>query len=383
MNSRSRVLDALNHREPDRVPFDLGGTVVSGIHRTAYLALRQYLGLPLVEPKVVDIFQQIVQVNDDVMDQFGVDVRNVAPRSSGTHKIEIQDMGDYTCFYDEFQIGWRMPKQGGFYYDMFSHPLAGNIRVEDIQAYKMPDPLNPARFIGIADAARKAIEQEQRAVVVGSMSAGILEITAWTRGFADYFADLASNESLTCAMLDRVLDQKLKYWGKMFELLGDQIDVAQEADDFAGQDRMLISPDTYRRIVKPRHKILFDFIHRNSHAKVFFHSCGAIRSVIPDLIEVGVDIINPVQVSAHGMDPLELKREYGKDLVFWGGGVDTQTVLHGGTPNEVRDEVKKRLDALMPEGGFVFAAVHNIQPNVPPQNIMAMWETLQEHGTYG
>ena len=382
MTSRERVLSALNHREPDRVPFDMGGTVVSGIHKNAYCALREYLELPVVEPKVVDVFQQIVQVDDDLMNQLKVDVRNVSPRSSGTHKIDVKDMGDYTYFYDEFQIGWRMPKQGGFYYDMFSHPLAGNIGLEDIENYDLPDPLNPARFTGVAEAAQKVVEEEKRAVVVGSMSAGTLEIVAWTRGFADYFADLASNEKLTCAMLDRVLDQKIKYWGRIFELLGDRIDVAQEADDFAGQDKMLISPVTYRRLVKPRHKILFDFIHKNSPAKVFFHSCGAIRPVIPDLIEAGVDILNPIQVSARGMDPAELKREFGKDIVFWGGGIDTQKVLHAGTPDEVKVETRKRLDALMTGGGFIFTPVHNIQPNVPPENIMMMWETVQEYGVY-
>jgi uroporphyrinogen decarboxylase len=194
MNSRTRVLLALNHKEPDRVPFDLGGTVVSGIHVRAYRALRAYLGLPQVEPKLVDIFQQIVQVDDDVLDRLGVDVKNVAPRSSGTYRIEIKDMGDYTYFYDEFKIGWRMPKVGGLYYDMFDHPLAGPITEADVDRFPWPDPLDPSRFTGLREKAQSVAEKEQRAVVVGSMSAGVLEIAAWTRGFADYFADLAGNE---------------------------------------------------------------------------------------------------------------------------------------------------------------------------------------------
>ncbi len=209
-----------------------------------------------------------------------------------------------------------------------------------------------------------------------------MELFAFTRGFSDYFTDFAGNPKLAGKIMDRVLMMQLAYWEKVFEIAGDLIDVALVHDDFAGQNQMLISPRTYRQLCKPRHKQLCDLIHSRSKAKVFLHSCGAIRPVIPDLIEIGVDILNPVQVSATGMDSAELKREYGKDLVFWGGGVDTQNVLWSGTPQQVRDEVKRRITDLMPAGGFVFAAVHNIQQNVPPENILAMWETLQEFGTY-
>jgi uroporphyrinogen decarboxylase len=168
----------------------------------------------------------------------------------------------------------------------------------------------------------------------------------------------------------------------MFDTIGDTIDVAGTADDFAGQQNMLISPRSYRKLAKPRHKELFDFIHKRSNAKIFFHSCGSIRPVIPDLIEIGCDIINPVQVSAAGMDSAELKREFGKDITFWGGGVDTQRVLGTGTPEQVREDVKRRLNDFMPGGGFIFNTVHNIQGNVPVENIIAMWETLQEYGVY-
>ena len=382
MTSRERVLTALNHKEPDRVPFDLGGTVVSGIHEKAYRALREYLGLPRIKPKIVDILQQIVQIDEDVMQRLGVDVKNVSPRSSATFKVEIKEMPEYTYFYDEFSIGWRMPKEGGWYYDMFDHPLKGEITLETVDRFRWPNPLDPARFVGLKGAAQQVVESEKRAVVIGNMSAGVMEVFAWVRGFEDYFADFVGNPKLACKIMDKVLEMKLAYWGRALEMLGDTIDVAQDADDFAGQDGLLISPAAYRKLVKPRHKELFDFIHSHSKAKVFFHSCGSIRSVIPDLIEIGVDIINPVQVSAAGMDSAELKREFGKDLVFWGGGVDTQRVLGTGTPQQVRDDVKRRLDDLMPGGGFVFNSVHNIQGNVPPENIMAMWETLHKYGVY-
>ena len=385
MNSRERVLTALNHKEPDRVPFDMGGTVLTGINVKAYAALRDYLGLPPIELTIVDVVQQLAQVDDDVIDRLGVDVRNVAPRSSATYRIEIKDMqgGNYTYFYDEYGIGWRMPKVGGLYYDMFDHPLGGHIDESNVDRYVLPDPKDPARFAGLREAAERVIEEEQRALIVGNLSAGIFEMYLWTRGFTDGYSDFVGKPARSQNIMHRFMDLQLAYWEKMFDVLGDMIDVVQLADDFAGQDDMLISPSSYRRHLKPLHKELFDFIHSRSSAKIFLHSCGSIRKVIPDLIEIGLDVINPVQVSAAGMNSAELKREYGRDLTFWGGGVDTQRAFNENhTPEEVREDVKRRITDLMPSGGFVFATVHNILHNVPPENIMAMWETLQEYGAY-
>jgi len=385
MNSRERVLAALSHKEPDRVPLDIGGTVVTGINVRAYQALRDYLGLPPIKPTIVDVVQQLARVDDDMMDRLGVDVRNISLRSSASSKVKIKDTeGDrYTYFYDEYQIGWRMPKAGGLYYDMFDHPLSGDIDEATVDSYRLPDPTDPARFRGLREAARKVLEEEQRALIIGSISAGVFELYLWTRGFKDGYADLVGNPTLSQRLLRRYLDMQLAYWEKVFDVLGDVPDVVQLADDFGGQHRMLISPASYRRYLKPLHKELFDYIHSRSNARIFLHSCGSIREVIPDLIETGVDIINPVQVSAAGMDSAELKREYGRDLTFWGGGVDTQHAFdESHTPEEVREDVKRRLHDLMPGGGFVFSTVHNIQGNVPPANIIAMWETLQEYGVY-
>ncbi|NLG74531.1 MAG: hypothetical protein GX495_21110 [Chloroflexi bacterium] len=386
MNSRERVLLALNHKEPDRVPFDLGGTVATGIQARAYTRLRDYLGLPKKEAKIIDILQQLAQVDQDVMDRLGADVNNVAPRSSASFNIEINESEDgrYYYFYDEYGVGWRMPKDGGMYYDMFYHPLAGNVTLEQVENYPLPDPLDPSRFAGIREAARRVIEEEQRALVIGNISAGIFELYMWLHGFKDGYADWAGNQPLAQKMMRRFLDLQLAYWEKMFDVMqGIPIDVVHMADDVAGQYNMLISPSSYRKYLKPLHKELFDFIHSRSDAKIFLHSCGAIRKIIPDLIEIGVDILNPVQVNAADMDSASLKQEFGKDIVFWGGGVDTQSVFdESHTPDEVRRDVRKRLEDLMPGGGFVFATVHNIQGNVPPENIMALWETVQEYGVY-
>ena len=382
MNSRERLNLALNHKEPDRIPFDLGATVLTSIHHKSYRALRKHLEMPDLEPRIVDIFQQIVVVDDDMRDFLKVDVRDVAPRSSATFQIELKEMEGYSYFYDEWGIGWKMPKEGGWYYDMFDHPLREAQSLTEIEEYPWPDPVDEGRFAGMAERAKHAAEVEKHGVFMGGLCAGIMEMAAWMRGFENYFSDFAANEDLLVGLMRKVMELKMAYWEKALALAGDHVDVVGEADDFAGQYRMLISPGMYRRIVKPLHKELFDFIHARTKAKIFFHSCGSIRPVIPDLIEIGVDIINPVQVSATGMDSAELKREFDKDIVFWGGGVDTQRVLGDGTPEQVREDTRRRIEDLAPGGGFVFATVHNIQGNVPPENIMAMWETLQEYGAY-
>jgi uroporphyrinogen decarboxylase len=386
MNSRERVLTALNHKEPDRVPFDLGGTVVTGIQAKAYRRLRQYLGLPEKETVIIDILQQLAQVDDDVMEYLGVDVRNVSPRSTASFKIELKETPDrqYYYFYDEYQIGWRMPIDGGMYFDMFEHPLSGEITEETVDRYSLPDPIDPARFNGLRESARKVLEKEKRALVIGNMSAGIFELYMWTRGYKDGYADWAGNPEFAKKILRKYIDLQMTYWEKMFDVMKDiPIDVVQMADDLAGQNGMLISPMSYRQHLKPMHKEMFDYIHSKTDAKIFFHSCGSIRPIITDLIEIGVDILNPVQVSATRMDSAELKREYGNDLCFWGGGVDTQNAFDDRhTPDEVRADVRKRLEDFMPGGGFIFNTVHNIQGNVPPENIIAMWETVQEYGRY-
>jgi uroporphyrinogen decarboxylase len=321
-------------------------------------------------------------VDDDARHKLKVDVRDVAARSSATFRIDIKEMPGYSYFYDEWGIGWRMPLDGGWYYDMFDHPLKDITTQAEIDQYPWPNPTDPARFEGMRERARHAAEVEGQGVFMGGLCAGIMEMAAWTRGFANYFADFGNNPELVVGVMRKAMELKMAYWEKALAEVGDYADVVGEADDFAGQFRMLISPNTYRKLVKPLHKELFDFIHARTKAKIFFHSCGSIRPVIPDLIEIGVDIINPVQVSATGMDSAELKREFGKDLTFWGGGVDTQRVLGSGTPDEVRADTRKRIEDLAPGGGFVFATVHNIQGNVPAENILAMWETLQEYGKY-
>lgn len=382
MDSRERLRLALNHQEADRVPLDIGGTHLSSIHVTAYKRLRRVLGLPDLEPRLMDVFQQIAIIDDDLRALWGMDVCYVSPNDASTYQRIMLDLGDYTGFYDEWGIGWKMPKDGGWYFDQFYHPLAGAQTLGEIEGHPFPDPDDPARYEGLKERLRYAAREKRQGVFLGCMCSGILELAAWMRGFENFYADLITNEKLAVGLMRRVLEIKLRYWEIALHEAGEDVDVVAEADDLGAQLRPLISPATYRRLIKPLHKELFDFIHARTHAKLFFHSCGAIRPLIPDLIDAGVEVINPVQVSAVGMDSGELKREFGNDLVFWGGGVDTQHVLTEGTPEQVKADVRRRIEDLAPGGGFVFAAVHNIQGNVPPENILAMWDAWNKYGVY-
>lgn len=385
MDSRQRVLLALNHQEADHVPLDIGATLLTSIHRTAYQKLRAFLGMPELPIQIMNVCEQVVVIDEDIRQFFGVDARGVEPRDPSTYRLEIKnDLPGHTCFYDEWGIGWKMPLEGGFFYDMFYHPLAQAQSLDDVKTYSFPDPHDAQRYRGLREQARHAAEIERQAVVLAGISSGILELAAWLRGYEKHYADFIDNLPMLEFLLDKALEIKLAYWEKALAEVGEYVDVVEEADDLGGQYRTLISPKMYRTIVKPRHKMLFDFIHRRTKAKIFFHSCGAIRELIPDLIEIGVDILNPVQVNAAGMDSTALKRDFGRDIAFWGGGVDTQGAFGSGKVDvqAVKDDVRRRIDDLAPGGGFVFSAVHNIQENVPPENIIAMWEAWRDYGKY-
>jgi len=384
--SRQRVLAALDHQETSRLPFDLGGTGATGMHKTAYKRLRSYLGLPVVEIRTEDIIQQLAAIDPDIAEKLQTDCRNVAPRSSAIYNLAMREEGPYNAYTDEWGIDWKMPKEGGFYFDMVSHPFAEITKVSDAASYQWPNAADPHRFSGLKERARTVYEQG-KIVMLGGLCAGVTEMHSWLRGYKNYYTDFHLQGEITEYLMDQVVDLKIAYWEKVLNEAGEHIDVVMEADDMAGQNRLLISPKTYRQFIKPRHTRLFSFIKQHSGkvrggkpVKIFFHSCGAIRNLLGDLIEAGIDILNPVQKSASGMDLTELKREFGKDLVFWGGGVDTQRVFATGTPSDVKEDVQRSIDALAPGGGFVFSTVHNTQADVPPENYMAMWETVQKYG---
>lgn len=389
MNGRERLLTSLNHREPDRVPYDLGSSQVTGIHEVAYRAARECLGLPSVEPVICDDVQGLALPDRDLLDAVGVDTRGLFPLNSHNDnvkgRIRREPRGDgeeVEAFIDEWGITQHRPYPGGLYFTSVKHPLEGSITANDVARHPWPNAGDPRRIAGLRELA-EGYRAEGRAVAIKGVLAGIFEMAQRARGMANLMMDMAGDEALAGALLDKMLELKLQFWEMALPQLRDVVDVVSEADDYGTQVSQLISPRMFRKLMKPRLAILFGRIHELApDAKLFFHSCGNVRPLLPDFIEIGVDILNPVHVRATGMEPVGLKRDFGKDIVFWGGGVDTQDVLPHATPEEVKDDVRRNIEALAPGGGFVFNTVHNIQADVPPENIVAMWDALREYGAY-
>lgn len=385
MTSRERVQATLRHEEPDRVPLDLGGNQ-SGITKGAYEALLAFLGRSGRERiTILDTVQQLAQPSEAVLDLLGVDTRYVRAGAAEGQEPRLSEQTlrgkPHLSMTDEFGVVWSMPLEGGLYHDITHSPLADATTVSDIEAHPWPDGGDPSRFHGLASATAQLRAETDKAICTG-ISGVVYEFGWYLMGFARFYEALANEPHLVEAILEHTLRYWLDFEAGFLDAVGPYVDVVMVGDDLAGQDGPLLAPETYRRIVKPRQAKLYELIHSRTEAKLWYHSCGAIRDLVPDLIEIGVEVINPVQVSAPGMDTAELKREFGRDLAFWGGGCDTQHVLPRGTPDEVRAEVGRRMGDLAPGGGFIFAAVHNIQPDVPPENIVAMYEAAREFGGY-
>jgi uroporphyrinogen decarboxylase len=383
-NSLKRVILSLDHKEPDRVPFDLGGALVCGINVVALKNLKKYLGLKS-ETKVYDKITQLGEMTDDVIKKLEIDIVSVAPElpsNSGLEK-DLGREGNYLKYMDEFGIEYRMPVKGGHYYDIYKSPLRNANSIEDIRNYPWPDPLDEQRFINLKEKAKKVVFEDKRAYFLERMSAGMWENAIWMVGYEKFFMDMITNKKFIHAIMDKFLEIKCKYWEKALETVGKNVLVVSTADDIGATETLLVSKDLYKELIWPYHKKLFRFIKEKAKSKVyiFFHSDGAIKETIPLLIEAGIDILNPVQVNCKGMDTKNLKKEFGKDLTFWGGSCDNR-ILSFGTPKEVKEETKRRILDLAPGGGFIFAPIHIVQSEVPPENIIAWWETLKSFGVY-
>jgi uroporphyrinogen decarboxylase len=382
MRPRERVTRALNHQEPDRIPIDLGGSICSSIHKSAYIELKEYLGMDLEQIRMVDYVQQLPYLDEALLERFGVDFRLAQLPAATAPDLDIFEEGDYYAFIDRWGSKLHMPKDGGLYFDWVDFPIK-EATMEALDTYTWPGPDPPEYNAQLREQARHLYENTDYALVGSAIiGGGIFEQPARTMGLESFFTALVTEPQFAARMMDQITEIYIESCNNYLEQLGEYLHVFTYWDDVGGQNGWLISPDLYRKMIKPKQRRLLEAIKRKTNAKVYYHSCGAVYDLIPDLIELGFDILNPVQVSARGMDTKRLKEEYGRDIVFWGGGVDTQHVLPFGKPEEVEDEVKRRIDDLAPGGGFVFAAVHNIQALVPPENIVAAFETALEYGKY-
>ena len=380
MTPRQRILAALDHRESDRIPIDLGSSIATSVTKSAYLPLREHLGLPEEEVVVYDEVQQLPYVGEDVLQRFGVDTRMVQLPPAHVKGVEIVDEGEYYAMWDRWGAKMRMPKAKPLYYDWVDFPITETTEAA-LDAYRWPEPDPPELVAGLKARAEELRTTTDYALVgSGVIGGGIFEQGCRVMGMEPFMMAMLTEPSFSDRLVDGITDIYIQSVDRYLAQVGGLIDVFTFWDDVSTQQGGMINPDSYVQVIKPRQQRLFKAIKERTNAKLFYHGCGAVFELIPHLIEIGVDIINPVQVSAEGMDSARLKRAYGNDVVFWGGGVDTQKVLPFGTPEEVRDEVKRRIDDLAPGGGFVFATVHNIQAFVPPQNIEAAFDTALTYG---
>jgi uroporphyrinogen decarboxylase len=382
MNSRERILKTLKHKEPDRIPFDLAGTTWTGITNTAYQNLLEFMGKSDEEPEWSDVIQQIVIPSEDILDQLEVDMRGVFPLTSSNWDVYTQliDKGDYWEYLDEWSFVHHFPKNG-YWFSLVKSPLEHVDFNQDglIEKFPWPDARDTRRFERLREKVLK-FRNQGKIVFAKGLCAGLFEMHQRVRGMSNAMIDPFMVPVNSDKLIGKLADLKMEFWDELLDQIGDVVDIVGEGDDYGTQDSQLIDPDQFRQYYKPHFSRVLKYIKEKApNVKLMFHSCGNVRPIIPDLIEMGADILNPVHVAAAGMEPFQLKKDFGKDIVFWGGGIDTQKILPLGTIQEVKDDVKMNIDALAPGGGYVFSAIHNIQAEVPPENVMAMWETFMEY----
>lgn len=365
---RQRVLKALDHQVADRVPIDFGSTNNTGITAPAYERLKEYLGVNR-ETRIYDRMQQLVYVDEEVLQRFSVDTRGLILK--GPENTLDEELPD-NSYRDEWGIVRRQP-QDSPYFDLVYSPFGEEMTSQLLDRHPWPDPKDPGRFRGLKEEAAHWRSHGDYAIVL-QLRGGFIGQAQALRGFENWFMDLLLQPELLGELLDRTLDFAMKVASQAVAQVGDNVDILGYGDDIGMQTGPMFSPEVYRQVIKPRQAKFIDHLKTISGGKkVLYHSCGSIFDLMDDLIEIGVDAYNPVQTTAHKMDLVELKKRFGDRITFW-GGVDTHRILNKGSVDEVRRETRRVMDILSPGGGFVLNSVHNIQPDVPPENICAMFD---------
>jgi len=375
MTHHQRVVNALEHREPDRVPIDLGGTRVTTMVVAAYEALKHHLGVR-AETRFMDEASGRVQPADEILELLGVDTRmlRLEPAVGQGERVDLPADRE-----DRWGVVWRFIADGRYY--VKKPPLEGRSTLSDLATFRWPDP-DDLDLVGLRARAAAMRSEDDRAIVL-ELPGRVFSLGQRLCGFKEWLTNLVANPRFCSVLLDRAVAIEVQMIESILEAVGNHIDVVLCADDLGMQSGPLISPDLYRQMIKPRQRRLFEAIKRNTNAKLMLHSDGGIAPLIGDFVDLGVDVLNPVQVSAAGMqDTRELKKRFGKLISFW-GGVDTHRVLPFGTPQDVKHEVKRIINDLAPGGGYVLASVHNIQAEVPPANVCAMVEAARSFGQSG
>ena len=404
MNSRERILKTIDHKTPDRIPVDFGASTVTGISAIAYNKLKSKLGLQ-TPTRVFDVVQQLAMIDPKITDQFGsdaVDINILFVDDREWYPVELGDgsPGEYPDWFrperdpdgssflrdPEGRKMSKMPADGSNFDQIFfpwenGYPATfDNIK----QAFSSINWIahSHTNYVNIEPSELRKRVKELRVssdkAIVMSGGAKFLELGFFLRRMDNFLMDLFIDPFNTNRLLDKLMEIHLSGLEKKLNSVGDLVDVIRFGDDLGMSTGPFMDLDVFRKYFKPRYKELCDYVKQRSNMKIFFHSCGSIRPFIPDLIDVGFDILNPIQTNCVGMDAIELKNEFGREITFWGGGVDTGSILPGGTPEQVRQDVLTRCEILSKDGGFVFAPIHNIVAGVPPENIIAAYNAVKE-----
>ncbi|MCZ7574160.1 MAG: hypothetical protein M5U01_36890 [Ardenticatenaceae bacterium] len=413
MNSRERVWAAIRHEEADRVPIDVGGTGVTSINLIAYANLRRHLGVTEGAPRIFHTWLHVPEMEAATTERLHADTVTL-PRyrmSLGIPNVDFKpwtydfiegmqfqvpvdftpgrnESGDYIWVEDGITLA-ESPKEGTHGFGLRYHPLHDVTTPQEIDDWFDTYEGNFLGRIRVTDEelvwarefARQLRETTDKAIVADYF-ATVLENGQGIIGWDTIYMHMLDRPDLVHHFFERLVHEVVTGIKRYLGAVGEYLDVFMLADDIGHQRGPMMKPDLYREMVLPGHKALFQTVHENSRAAVFFHTDGAVMDLLPDLINAGMDIFNSVQTDSANMDPMELKRRFGKNITFWGGGVDTHRVLPLGTPEQVREDVRRRVKIFAPGGGFVFASIHNILGDVPPENILAAFDAAYEFGRY-
>jgi uroporphyrinogen decarboxylase len=372
MTSRQRVLAALSHQQPDRVPLDLGGTRNSTMVVEGYERLKAHLGVA-APSKMIERMMRVVEIDEKVCRALAIDTRGVFP-DAPTRGLAA-DLGP-----NRYRDMWgveRVQPEGSYYYDLAGSPLVGDITLQDILRYPWPDPDDPGFTNGLTERARW-IRGHTEAASVLALPSAFVHVSQYLRGFEDWFCDFVVDPKRLEALFDAILDVTMAIAKRQLQAVGREVDVVLTSDDLGAQNAFLVSREHYLRYIKPRQQRFFRQIKELTPAKVVFHSCGSVAAIIDDLIEMGVDGLNPVQPQAAGMNPANLKKQYRGRMAFW-GGTDAQNIVPRGSVADVKRMVERLIADMGEGGGYIFSNCHNIQPDVPLENVLAMFEHAREY----
>lgn len=378
MTPRQRVQTALDHQEPDRVPLDFGTGGNSSPTPEFYARLKTHFGIQ-GETRFLPHYLRLAQVDEVVLQNLSIDTRHILMRPTTRYRRPSNTPGQ---FYDEWGVGWKeVVTAEATYRELAESPLI-DAGIDGLATYPWwPNAIDPDRYRGLHDEAEQLYKTTDYALVGAPGFNGVWERARYMCGMERALQGLQQDEDFMHALLSRITDACKTAIGCYLDQVGPYLQIIKLADDLGTQNGPAMSPATYRRMIKPYHKKLIDFVKRRTNAKIFFHTCGSVYDLLPDLIDAGVEILNPVQVSAKNMDTRQLKAEFGREISFM-GAIDTQTVLPHGSPTDVMLEVERRIAELAPGGGYIVAPTHNVKGDVPPENLIALYSHAQQVGRY-